>query len=30
MTEKERMASTCQGATTGLFDDFFDQTIPHR
>ncbi len=25
MTEKERLASTCQGATTGLFDDFFDK-----
>ncbi len=25
MTAKERMASTCQGATTGLFDDFFDK-----
>jgi hypothetical protein len=25
MTNNERMASTCQGATTGLFDDFFDK-----
>ncbi len=25
MTEKERWASTCQGAMTGLFDDFFDK-----
>ena len=25
MTEKERLASTCQGATTGQFDDFFDK-----
>ena len=25
MTGKERLASTCQGATTGLFDDFFDK-----
>src|SRR5437868_333975 len=25
MTDKERLASTCQGATTGLFDDFFDK-----
>ena len=25
MTNKERMASTCQGAMTGLFDDFFDE-----
>ena len=25
MTEKERGASTCQGAITGLFDDFFDK-----
>jgi hypothetical protein len=25
MTEKERMASTCQGAMTGLGDDFFDK-----
>jgi hypothetical protein len=25
MTEQERMAATCQGATTGLFDDFFDK-----
>ena len=25
MTNKERLASTCQGATTGLFDDFFDK-----
>ena len=25
MTAKERLASTCQGATTGLFDDFFDK-----
>lgn len=25
MTEKERLASTCQGAMTGLGDDFFDR-----
>ncbi len=25
MTDKERLASTCQGAMTGLFDDFFDE-----
>jgi hypothetical protein len=25
MTDKERMASTCQGAMTGLGDDFFDK-----
>lgn len=25
MTEKERWTSTCQGAMTGLFDDFFDK-----
>ena len=25
MTKKERMASTCQGAMTGLGDDFFDK-----
>ncbi len=25
MSEKERRASTCQGAMTGLFDDFFDK-----
>ncbi len=25
MTQAERLASTCQGATTGLFDDFFDK-----
>lgn len=25
MTEKERLASTCQGAMTGLGDDFFDK-----
>jgi len=25
MTERERMASTCQGAMTGLGDDFFDK-----
>ena len=25
MTEKERLASTCQGAMTGLADDFFDK-----
>jgi len=25
MTATERLASTCQGATTGLFDDFFDK-----
>ena len=25
MTDKERMASTCQGAMTGLGDDFFDR-----
>ncbi len=25
LSEKERMISTCQGATTGLFDDFFDE-----
>src|SRR5436190_5404165 len=25
MTERERMALTCQGAMTGLFDDFFDK-----
>jgi len=25
MTGKERLASTCQGAMTGLFDDFFDK-----
>jgi hypothetical protein len=25
MTQKERLASTCQGAMTGLFDDFFDE-----
>lgn len=25
MSSKERLASTCQGATTGLFDDFFDK-----
>jgi hypothetical protein len=25
MTHRERLASTCQGATTGLFDDFFDK-----
>jgi|GEM_PF-242604 len=25
MTFRERLASTCQGATTGLFDDFFDK-----
>jgi len=25
MTADERMASTCQGAMTGLFDDFFDK-----
>lgn len=25
MTAGERMASTCQGAMTGLFDDFFDE-----
>ncbi len=28
MTHKERLASTCQGATTGLFDDFFDKQGP--
>lgn len=28
MTDKERLASTCQGATTGLFDDFFDKQGP--
>lgn len=29
MSEKERMAGTCQGAMTGLFDDFFDkQNLP--
>ncbi|MEK6782336.1 MAG: class 1 isoprenoid biosynthesis enzyme [Bacteroidota bacterium] len=27
MTSKERMASTCQGAITGLFDDFFDKRL---
>ncbi|MBC7887547.1 MAG: class 1 isoprenoid biosynthesis enzyme [Ferruginibacter sp.] len=27
MTVKERMASTCQGAMTGLFDDFFDKQL---
>jgi hypothetical protein len=25
MTDKQRTASTCQGAMTGLFDDFFDK-----
>ena len=25
MSATERLASTCQGATTGLFDDFFDK-----
>ena len=25
MTEPERMASSCQGAITGIFDDFFDE-----
>jgi len=25
MSTTERLASTCQGATTGLFDDFFDK-----
>lgn len=25
MSDKERWASTCQGAMTGLFDDFFDK-----
>jgi hypothetical protein len=25
MSRRERMASTCQGAMTGLFDDFFDE-----
>ena len=25
MSATERLASTCQGATTGLFDDFFDR-----
>ena len=25
MTDKERLASTCQGAMTGLGDDFFDK-----
>src|SRR5688572_18107933 len=25
MTEQERWSSTCQGAMTGLFDDFFDK-----
>lgn len=25
MTQKERLASTCQGAMTGLVDDFFDK-----
>ncbi len=25
MTAQERLASTCQGAMTGLFDDFFDK-----
>jgi len=29
MTQQERMAATCQGAATGLFDDFFDkQKLP--
>lgn len=29
MSQRERMASTCQGAMTGLFDDFFDkQNLP--
>ncbi len=29
MTGQERMAATCQGAATGLFDDFFDkQKLP--
>ncbi|MEO7766845.1 MAG: class 1 isoprenoid biosynthesis enzyme [Ferruginibacter sp.] len=27
MTPSERMASTCQGAMTGLFDDFFDNQL---
>ena len=27
MIFKERMASTCQGAMTGLFDDFFDKQL---
>jgi len=29
MSQRERLASTCQGAMTGLFDDFFDrQNLP--
>lgn len=31
MTKNERLVSTCQGAITGLFDDFFDDLkMPHK
>ena len=31
MTDKERLASTCQGATTGLFDDFLiNKILPEK
>ncbi len=29
LSENERWISTCQGATTGLFDDFFDEKYLH-